>query len=98
MIKIRRGSTIILGLSAENIKRLQVDPIRFDGAQIGLPNFTFFIVTGETEQALAERWAPDEAETVKAFMEKENAKRKREAAQADGSSVHEPGDRKETGH
>ncbi|WP_423396051.1 hypothetical protein [Burkholderia sp. LMG 21824] len=47
------GKMVILGLSRENITRLQAGkPIKFDAEQIGLPGYEFFIVFGETEQAI----------------------------------------------
>ena len=50
MVKMRKGNVIVLGLSAENIKRLQAsDPIMFAGEQIGLDGLTIYIVYGETE-------------------------------------------------
>lgn len=54
MIKARSGDVVILGLSRENINRLMDDqPIRFDGDVLGFPGETFYIVFGETEQAIA---------------------------------------------
>ena len=50
MVKMRKGNVIVLGLSAENVKRLQSsDPIMFAGEQIGLDGLTIYIVHGETE-------------------------------------------------
>ncbi len=54
MIKARLSDgTLILGLSAENLKRLQQGkPILFDGHQLGYPG-KIAIVYGETEDAIA---------------------------------------------
>ncbi len=55
MIKARAGSLVLLGLSRANVERLMNDqPIRFDGAELGLPGFVFVIMGGETEQAIAD--------------------------------------------
>ena len=52
MIKARAGSTVIFGLSKENIERLQQGkPIHFDGAQVGL-DAKILIMFGETELAI----------------------------------------------
>jgi hypothetical protein len=52
-MKFRSGELILLGLSAENVRRLKLGmPIKFDGAEINLPGLTFGIVYGETEMAL----------------------------------------------
>lgn len=54
MIKIRKGRNVVLGLSAENIKRLNEDkPIRFAGEEVGIPGLTFYIVTGKDEDSIA---------------------------------------------
>lgn len=53
MIKARAAQHVILGLSRMNVERLMQDmPIRFDGAEVGVPGITFVIVGGETEQAI----------------------------------------------
>lgn len=53
MIKARGGPVVLLGLSRQNITRLMADqPIRFDGAEVGLPGITFVIMGDETEEAM----------------------------------------------
>lgn len=50
MIKARSGELVILGLSRENIKRLQKgQPIAFDGDQVGISGTRILIMFGETE-------------------------------------------------
>ncbi len=52
-MKLRSGELILLGLSRMNIERLIAgQPIKFDGAEIGLPGLTVGILFGETEQAM----------------------------------------------
>lgn len=55
MIKARKGNSIILGLSEENIKRLQKDqPIKFNlNTLIPDQDFTVFIIAGKTEETIA---------------------------------------------
>ena len=54
MIKVKMGGLYILGLSAENIKRLKDDqPIYFDLAELGLKG-KMSIIYGETEQSLTD--------------------------------------------
>lgn len=56
MIKARAGSLVLLGLSRANVERLMKDqPIRFDGAELGLPGIVFVIMGGETEQVMADQ-------------------------------------------
>jgi hypothetical protein len=46
--------TIVLGLSAENVRRLQEDkPILIDLAELGLPSQRVLIFTGTTEAEMA---------------------------------------------
>lgn len=53
MIKARAGNVVLLGLSRINVTRLMDDkPIRFDGAEVGLPGVVVIIMGGETEQAM----------------------------------------------
>jgi hypothetical protein len=54
MIKMRKGNTLILGLSEENIKRLQMNqPIRFNlNVLIPDQDFNVFIVSGKTEESI----------------------------------------------
>lgn len=55
MIKMRKGNTLILGLSEENIKRLkQNQPIRFKLSEL-VPGSedTVFIIAGKTEESMA---------------------------------------------
>jgi hypothetical protein len=45
---------LIIGLSAENIRRLTDDqPIVFDAADLGLPPMVILVCAGETEDAIA---------------------------------------------
>lgn len=47
---------MILGLSEENIKRLQAGmPIKFKADEIGIPNVDVVICAGKTEQELYEQ-------------------------------------------
>ena len=61
MIKLTMNSpdghkVVGLGLSAENIKRLQADdPILFNGAEVGLPGIHFVIMAGDTELDLSDQ-------------------------------------------
>lgn len=55
MIKMRKDKTIILGLSEENIKRLQSNqPIRFN-LDVLVPgsDLKVFIIAGKTEESMA---------------------------------------------
>jgi hypothetical protein len=53
MIKARARNVVLLGLSRMNTERMHADmPIRFDGAEIGLPGLTFVICAHDTEQSL----------------------------------------------
>jgi hypothetical protein len=55
MVKMRKGDTLILGLSDENINRLQQNqPIRFKLSDL-IPGSkdTVFIVAGKTEESIA---------------------------------------------
>lgn len=55
MIKASGPENVILGLSDKNIERMKAgDPIKFDGKEIGVPGRTFYIIYGETEQALVD--------------------------------------------
>lgn len=54
MIKLRKDKTIVLGLSEENIKRLQKgDPIRFMLSEL-IPgdDHKVFIIAGKTEESM----------------------------------------------
>lgn len=54
MIKMRKGNTLILGLSEENIKRLKSDqPIKFNlNVLIPGQNYEVFIIAGKTEESM----------------------------------------------
>lgn len=55
MIKVRKGNTLILGLSETNIDRLQKNqPIRFKLSEL-VPGSddTVFIIAGKTEDSMA---------------------------------------------
>ena len=55
MIKALKGNMIVLGLSEENISRLQKDqPIKFNLQELGLPDFDIFIFTAKDEQTMYE--------------------------------------------
>lgn len=55
MVKALKGNLIILGLSDENIKRLQQDePIKFNLKELGLPDFDVLIFTAKDEQKMFE--------------------------------------------
>jgi hypothetical protein len=50
MIKARSGDLVIFGLSRVNLEKLQEGkPIFFDGAEIGVSDYRFLIMFGETE-------------------------------------------------
>lgn len=52
MVKAKIGDMVVLGLSRENIERLQEgNPILFDGAEVQLPG-RIAIMFGETELAI----------------------------------------------
>ena len=52
MIKARSGDAIVLGLSAENIRRLQAgQPMKFSLRELGIDQ-TMYIVAGDTEQSI----------------------------------------------
>lgn len=52
MIKARSGDSIVLGLSAENIRRLQAgQPMKFSLAPLGIHQ-TMYIVAGDTEESI----------------------------------------------
>ena len=54
MLKASGPNTVIIGLSAENIRRLQEgQPIAFEGKEVQVPGKNFLIVYGETEDAIA---------------------------------------------
>jgi hypothetical protein len=55
MIKARLSDTgLLIGLSAENLKRLQLgQPIKFDLSAVGLPAGPCILLFGETEEAIA---------------------------------------------
>ena len=55
MIKARAGNLIILGLSDENLRRLQNnEPIKFNAGELGLPpHLEIVIVYGKTEKDIA---------------------------------------------
>ncbi len=53
MIKALHGNRIILGLSDENLRRLQNDePIVFNLQELGLPDYEVVIFNGKTEQTM----------------------------------------------
>lgn len=55
MFKAATKDSVFLGLSTENLRRLQQrKPIVFDGADIGIAGKQFCIAWGETEEAIAE--------------------------------------------
>lgn len=55
MVKLKRGDTIFLGLSDENMKRLKEGkPIRFNLKDLGLQDTTVYIFNGTDEQSMAE--------------------------------------------
>lgn len=52
MLILREGNLVTIGLSRRNIALLlEANPIRFDGAEAGLPGVTFRILAGEPEPA-----------------------------------------------
>ena len=52
MLILREGNLVTIGLSRRNIALLlEANPIRFDGAEAGLPGVTFRILVGEPEPA-----------------------------------------------
>lgn len=60
MIKARGRSAVLIGLSRDNVTRLmEGKPIRFDGAEIGIPGISFMIMGGETEQAMVDELRHD---------------------------------------
>ena len=51
MIKIKKGNTLIFGLTEENISRLKQDmPIKFNLNEMGLLDQDVFIIYGKDEQ------------------------------------------------
>lgn len=53
MVKAKRGNQLIIGLSDENLKRLQKDqPIKFNMADVGFPAIEIFIFNGKDEQTM----------------------------------------------
>lgn len=53
MIKFKKGNTIVLGLSDENISRLKDgQPIKFNLSELGLPDNTVIIFNGKTEDEM----------------------------------------------
>ena len=53
MIKARANNVVIFGLSKKNIKRLQQGkPIAFEGKELGMKDFRFFIFAGDTEESM----------------------------------------------
>ncbi len=55
MIKAKRGNSLIIGLSDENIKRLKKDqPIKFNMADVGFSPIEVFIFTAKDEQTMYE--------------------------------------------
>lgn len=53
MIKFKKGNTIVLGLSDENISRLKAgQPIKFNLSELGLPDNTVIIFNGKTEDEM----------------------------------------------
>lgn len=53
MIKAVKGNMLILGLSDENLKRLQQDqPIKFNLKELGLDDIDVLIFNGKDEQAM----------------------------------------------
>lgn len=56
MVKFCRGNVVVLGLSEENIKRIQQDkPIKFNMKELGFDDITVFIMAGETEHTIAKQ-------------------------------------------
>jgi hypothetical protein len=52
MLILREGNLVTIGLSRRNIELLlEGNPIRFDGAEAGLPGVTFRIFAGQAEPA-----------------------------------------------
>lgn len=56
MIKLRKGNLIVLGLSDENMKRLNRktgdQPIKFNLKDLGMDDIDVIIMNGETEQQM----------------------------------------------
>ncbi len=53
MIKAKAKNTMILGLSDENVQRLQKgEPIKFNMKSIGFPDIEVLIFHGKTEAAM----------------------------------------------
>lgn len=53
MIKLKKGNSIVFGLSDENIKRLQGgNPIHFNLNELGMPDTDVFIFNGKDEQEM----------------------------------------------
>lgn len=53
MIKARAGNVLFFGLSRGNCDRLlKGQPIRIDGAALGMPGLVVVISGGETEEAI----------------------------------------------
>jgi len=53
MIKAKMGTTLILGLSDENLRRLKNDePIKFNMKEVGFGDIDVFIFNGKDEQSM----------------------------------------------
>lgn len=53
MMKLRKGNSIVLGLSDENIRRLKEgNPIKFNLVELGMSDVDVFIYNGRDEQSM----------------------------------------------
>lgn len=59
MIKAVKDNVIILGLTDENLRRMQNDqPIKFNTKELGLGDFEVFIIHGKDEDAITDLLVP----------------------------------------
>lgn len=74
MIKLRKGDTVVFGLTDENVERLKKgQPIQFNMTELGLPNQTVIIIHGKDEQTFREMFK-DQINPLKTVIKDYKAK------------------------
>lgn len=59
MIKAVKGNIILLGLTDENLRRLQANqPIKFNTKELGIGDFEVIILHGKDEDSITDLIAP----------------------------------------
>lgn len=73
MLKLRKGKSMVIGLSDENMRRLKDNqPIKFNMNVLGFPDIEVYIFNGKDEQAMAAMFK-DQIDPLKTIIIDDNA-------------------------